>query len=94
MSSRAAPAGTPPPVDEATVPAEGWVDPNPPTTQVPEQEHPVQDWMCENPRCRFFQQERRVHLQHLGQGLYLTGPVRCECGRLVVRVRAAGAKVQ
>lgn len=62
-------------------------DPLTPATE----EHPTATLICENNACRYFQVERTVRWAHLGQGLYLTGTIRCLCGRSpVFKPRVAG----
>lgn len=56
------------------------------------EEHPTSTWTCENPRCEFSGKRRTIRWQHLGGGLYLTGPVRCYCGGLPVRDTPRGAR--
>lgn len=54
--------------------------------QSPEaKEAPTQTWICENPRCKYAGVKRTVRMAHLGQGLYLMGAIRCQCGSLPVK---------
>lgn len=85
------PTAPPPPPAAPPAAPTGWD----PTTAPPESEqqpadadpteHPQTTWICENPRCPRAGERRRVNWQHLGQGLYLVGTVRCGCGFVPVR---------
>lgn len=56
------------------------------------EEQPVETWVCENPRCEYAGKKRTVRYAHLGQGLYMRGPIICHCGRQPVREPKVGAK--
>ena len=45
---------------------------------------------CPNPKCQHYGKERSASLPTLGNGLYLTGGVMCECNFGGETIRVAG----
>lgn len=42
--------------------------------------------VCNNVKCEQYDNKKTVGRQHLGQGIYLGGPMLCECGYTVTEL--------